>query len=610
MTRLLAGLWLGIILLAGNVEPTFAQEPPPPFDPNAVTLPSSTSLAGRAVQSFQENCAPCHGPEGNSDGSSSSALPAPPPHLSDPETSLERSPAEYFHIVKYGNIEKRMPPWNSVLTDKEIWDVVFYTWSLHTDQVGIEAGRTLYTSTCARCHGPKGDGDGPDATVGLAGLATAAAVSTQTEFRDSWQQAHPEVGSDWTSAESASVIEAVRTFVYRPPWEPLYMPGSGLISGRVSQGSPDGGVVDDQVVTLRGFVDFSPVATFTTTVDVGGAFTFSALDTDSGIIYFAETEYADVTYDSAVVELSTAAPRQDVELVVYERSNDDSGLRIERGNWVIDFRPGSLVIAQILVLSNDGDTTFAGMEVAGVDMPVTIGLDVPDTADEFRFQDGEIGGQYIRHEDKIFDTAPIRPGSGTRQLFVSYSVPVTAAEATVNQRFPYPLNNLNLLIADLPGLDVAVEGMAYVGEDSLQGAAYKLWNQSDLSALTPIDVRFSGILAPDTDDPRATAPSEEARVAAAPPTATEPPLDKKFAFGFGAIVALLLPALALLGRRRQQNDRPARSMAAVRDELIDQIARLDDAHHNGRISTSVWEEERTDLKAELMAIATTLRAES
>ena len=137
-----------VIALHLLVRPTldgsqlFAQEDPT-YDPAAIPTPAAmpSATSGRAI--YQENCAPCHGATGLSDGPVVGDLPAAPPPFADPETVWQRSPAEYFHTTKFGRVQALMPPWRNQLSDEEIWQVVYYAWSLHTDQALVEEGAPL-----------------------------------------------------------------------------------------------------------------------------------------------------------------------------------------------------------------------------------------------------------------------------------------------------------------------------------------------------------------------------------------------------------------------------------------------------------------------------------
>src|SRR5215211_527127 len=97
--RLLAPI-IGVVCLAALVyfstATVRAQQPtPPPYDPAAVPTPEQTPAAAFGRGLFLQNCAPCHGELGNSDGPTTASLPAAPPLFSDPATIWAHSPGEY-----------------------------------------------------------------------------------------------------------------------------------------------------------------------------------------------------------------------------------------------------------------------------------------------------------------------------------------------------------------------------------------------------------------------------------------------------------------------------------------------------------------------------------
>lgn len=99
------------------------------------------------------NCASCHG----ATGSGGSA-----PALSDPMAMAKQKPVALYKFITYGkNKEHQL---QDKLTNREIWNLVFYTRSLATaplTQAQIDEINPVFGSNCAVCHGTKGDGDGP-----------------------------------------------------------------------------------------------------------------------------------------------------------------------------------------------------------------------------------------------------------------------------------------------------------------------------------------------------------------------------------------------------------------------------------------------------------------
>ena len=104
-------------------------------------------------------------------------LPVPAPALGTDQVARASSPAEWYTMVTQGNLEQRMPPFNS-LTDRQRWDVVAYLYWLSNTPEKIEQGQSLYMAQCASCHGEHGGGDGSEA----AGFSVQPVKFTDQEF--------------------------------------------------------------------------------------------------------------------------------------------------------------------------------------------------------------------------------------------------------------------------------------------------------------------------------------------------------------------------------------------------------------------------------------------
>ncbi len=265
--------------------PLFAQQPSPAYDPAQVPVPLAPPLALAGRASYAANCAPCHGDAGNADGPTAASLPSPPTAFADPTVMWERSPAELFHTAKFGRMEKMMPPWGNRLSDSEIWNTVAFAWSLHTAPEEFAAGEALYAGSCARCHGVAGRGDGPEATGAVNDFGALAAVSfqSQADWLTGWQEAHGEIGADWSPNDKRAVLEYIRSFSLTPPWGAAYQPGAGVIRGAVVQRTPGGPEVAGSEISLEAYAGFDLAATFTNTVDSAGRFEFRKLAPDPSL---------------------------------------------------------------------------------------------------------------------------------------------------------------------------------------------------------------------------------------------------------------------------------------------------------------------------------------
>ena len=606
-------LLIGLLLAIASYQVVYAQQPSPEFDLSQVTPPTSPPLAlvGQAI--YQENCAPCHGAEGKGDGPTSPQLTSPATAFADPNAIWERSPAQLFHTAKFGRIEKLMPPWRNQLDDTQIWQAVAYAWSLHTNQANLQAGADLYAQSCANCHGEKGGGDGPEATPDLVDFTdlTNAMARSQADWQAGWQAAHPDLGADWAPEQQRNVLEYIRSFTYTPPWTDPYHAGSGVITGTVTQGTPGGPAVDGQTVTLEAYVSFTPVAVFTTTVNSTGIFTFTALDTTPEMVYLVAVASEGIRYTSPVLSFTPEQPQLQTQVAIYGTTDDASGIRIDRLHWIIDSRPGTLVIGEIFSFSNSSDRTFIGKTVEGVNAPATVALHVPTDAQELTFDNGELGVRFQQVADTVYDTTPVTPGQGTRQIIMRYFLPVDGSSLDFDREFLYPIDQMTILVAELPQLEVTIPGFSLASRETLQNQTYQLW-QPDGAAPTSVTIQLSGLLQEGDADPR-TVGSANTEAGTTPTTATAVLLLQPWmSWVIGSVAGVALAGVLLWSFQQQRAGKrnPFQELRAQREELLQQIALLDDRHAIHELDDATWQRERAHLKAQLLQIASQVNTDA
>lgn len=592
----LAGIVLSMILSRA----LYAQQPPtpPPFDPDAIIAPDQPPSASRGRAIFQESCAPCHGQQGNSDGPVVPQLPAPPPPLADGNTLWERSPAEYFHITKFGRIQNLMPPWGNQLNDEQIWQAVYYAWSLHTDGQNVATGEDLVAA--AEAAEPDAPADTPD----FRDRATMIRL-TPSAVADALRARFPTSSAQWSDGQMGNAIDYIYALTYAPPWESAYRAGAGILAGQLVQGTPDGEQVASLPVTLTAYIDFQPAATFDAVADAEGRFRFDNLDTSEGVVYIAETNYKEVRYGSEFIRLSPDQTETETTVHVFETTDDDSGLYISRANWVIDYDPGELIVGQILVLGNHLGRTFIGRQVEGVDVPVTTELVLPDGVAYVEFQDGELDGRYHRVGQRIYDTASVPPGNATRQIFMGYRLPYEGDSVEFTQPFQYTLEGVDFLVAELPNLEANVTTLSFISTDTIQGVTYQLWGGQNLPA-APVRVQLSGLIPAGGVDPRQSVTQSGAP--AQPPAANLSPLAQTVPLAMGGVFLLLLGGvLGWFAMQRRTID-PAQALQEQQQELIARIAQLDDRRARGELNEETWSHQRAMLKSQLLTVAGQLRS--
>lgn len=636
----LIAIWAG---LYASVNSAAAQTPTPEeepassesggggYDPAQVSLPNQppSALIGEPI--YLENCAPCHGQTGDSDGPVVPDLPNPPPLFSDPETILAKSPAEYFHVTKFGRIENLMPPWGNRFSDDEIWHAAAYAWNLHITEEQVEAGRTLLEEVAA-------DEGILVSTVESTYATRDSLFLTQQALIDELVAAYPASFSQLSETELGNIADYIRTLAIVPPWGATYRAGDSIVEGTVKfmpvDSTPSTSLAN-LPITLDAYIQFENVASFETTADEQGEFRFEGLSDSANVIYILKTVYQGVTYSSNAFdvasglasgtdgETSTETDNREedeaitfVEIPVYDTTEAVDELVYNRVNWVVDYAPGEIIVGQILSVGNKGEQTIVGRPVDGSDQPVTVELLLPTGANTIQFQDGVLGERYVQIADSVFDTSAVIPGEQSHQIFMSYRLPVADDEITLEQSFRYPLELLNLLVADIPDLEANVSDLTFVGAESVQNIPYLYWQGQDLITQT-FQLELAGLIAEGEADPRGdisgastadgnginggtgSAPSGAVRVL--------PVMEPIVPIMVGSAIFFLLAGLSIGPLTRMRKNEQEERLERSRERLLREIVKLDDQHDNGDIDNERWQEERSLLKGKLLSIAKQIR---
>jgi cytochrome c553 len=160
-------------------------EPPPPF---------TEAMFRRGLGHFTTACAPCHGAPGEPRNEVVRNMVPPPPDLATHTQHWRQE--QLFWIVKHGLKYTGMPSWPAQQRDDEVWAMVAFLERLPKltpqDYEPLARGAAppvppepmwpfgrldeparSALATCARCHGPAGEGDAAGAFPRLAGQSRA-----------------------------------------------------------------------------------------------------------------------------------------------------------------------------------------------------------------------------------------------------------------------------------------------------------------------------------------------------------------------------------------------------------------------------------------------------
>jgi mono/diheme cytochrome c family protein len=94
--------------------------------PGREAAPAAPQDAARGKSVYETRCAACHGTEGGGDGPAAAAITPKPRNFRDPEFWRGRTAAQLKLVVKQGRPGTLMAPFEGILSDAEIDDVVAY----------------------------------------------------------------------------------------------------------------------------------------------------------------------------------------------------------------------------------------------------------------------------------------------------------------------------------------------------------------------------------------------------------------------------------------------------------------------------------------------------
>lgn len=126
--------------------------------------PGRDHLFARGRTLFAQNCAGCHGANGDGNGLAASGLSPKPTNLRQHRFSTQG----LAHILWNGVAGSAMPAWRD-LPISDLASLTTYVQSLHDTSVDVNQvpasvlarGAAIYASNCLSCHGAQGKGNGP-----------------------------------------------------------------------------------------------------------------------------------------------------------------------------------------------------------------------------------------------------------------------------------------------------------------------------------------------------------------------------------------------------------------------------------------------------------------
>ncbi len=334
-----------------------------------------------------------------------------------------------------------------------------------------------------------------------------------------------------------------------------------------------------------------------------GTFRFEEVEVVEGRTFEVMATVGQTTYFSE----RAAAPEQAIlalPVTIYDTTTDAKGIRIEQMHIMVDFfNPILLQIAEIYVISNDGNRTVEGAVTLDDGQTAALRFTLPDGATDLSFDGGQLGQRFVQIGDGFADTFGVRPGPETSQFIVRYYLPYQDG-MRIERSLTYPVDKTTII---LPQMGVSLAGDDLPPADSRQtqdGQMVDIFAVEDIRAGQSFSFELKG-------------QPEMNVVSTSPESSTQPPLslvaDQKPVFiGLGlAVLGVALIAGGIWWWRRQtaslvpiSNPLSVTTSELSETDLIWAIAELDEEYETGIVPEAEYTGRRSALRAELKAMLT------
>lgn len=609
--------------LAEDVTPPPGYVPPTPA-PTLVLVPAQAPNIENGKAIFAVKCAGCHGKTGLGDGEQGIQLGVTVPAFGLPEIARPAAPAQWYTTVTRGNMERLMPPFNS-LNDQERWDVVAFAMSLHTTEEQIAKGKEIFESKCANCSTDFFTDKTKMSAISEVDLArivkqgndSVPAFGADLSDDDMWAVAAylrslsfdtaPAVAEAPASTPTAEVAPVIlspegteapaATDAGTPAAETtpagteqaaatnaptvVVKEGFGSVSGTV-ENKTGSDLPSDLKVTLHGYdhgADPSAgpqeVLTQEGVVNADGSYKFENVEMPLSRIFIAEVDVNGVTMQSdfGIVEEGNSALTLP-PLVVSEMTDNTSLLVMDEVRLFLDYSDTNIQVFGVYSFHNPTEKTIRVELKDGTDVPF---IKTPDGTTSMGYEALQDSEPFVNIKNGL----AIPPSAGSYGLIAFTTVP-KEKEFEISQPFVLPVNSLTVFLPE--GVKAESDTLTDEGLQTIQNFNFQVYTILNVPAGATIKFTVSG----------------EPLEASAAPAETTTNNNRNLLIGAGALGLAFIAAGAWLylrdRNRTEEDDEEEENEFESSEEVLDAIVALDDLYRAKKISEEAYQKRRAELK--------------
>jgi hypothetical protein len=379
--------------------------------------------------------------------------------------------------------------------------------------------------------------------------------------------------------------------------------GAGSLQVQVVNGTPGGTEPGAGIpVILHTYQGTTEIETREALTEADGSFQFDGLDTGPDLEYWPEVRYQDAFFTSAEpFQFAAEQTALSGTLTVYETTTNDSAIRVDSVHVIAESFGEVLRISEIHLFGNGGDKAFIG-NAGDSEQGMTVFIPLPENAVGLSFGEGVAEDQYIQVEGGLMGTEPVPPGTETALAFFSYHLMVTGESVPLEQRFAYPVTNMNMLVAQ-PGLTLNSDQLQSRGLELFQGRQYELYSTLNLGPDTPLALEFIPMEGVSGDAGTTAAPASGGeRETGATPRGNQP-LILWLGIGLSvvAVAGVVVYSMTVRSSAAAGGAPDLASNPEAQAQLAE-LADLEDALEAGQVDEVAYERRRAEIYEELRAL--------
>ena len=360
----------------------------------------------------------------------------------------------------------------------------------------------------------------------------------------------------------------------------------GTLTGKITNGTNGGIVPSELKVFLNVYkkegknITLISSETFTKT-NRNGEFIFRELTIKPDIFYEPMVTYKNVKYYGQMVQPTEDKPNVRSDVKIFETTTSDSAIQVIRHHILLLPVKGILNVREIMVMENRSDRTYVGQEPTASGKFRTITFRLPKQAKDIQLGEGVMSCCIEFEKDGFYDTMEFPPGQ--KQITFDYRLDVDKKEMELVKSITLPTQKLDFIPME-PSLQVFGEGLELQQINNDKVRMYVAYN---FPKGAQVKVRLAG-LAPE-------------------------PMNPGFIL-LGLFMGLLfIGGVFALRKFKQINTVMAGAKANTRvpfpqtsaDQLIREIAILDEMYDEKQIGKIEYEQKREELKKQLKSLIKT-----